>query len=122
MSDEHRVQVDAGAAVVDLSHLIPAGMVTFPGLPGPEITDHLSRIDSRARYAPGTEFHIGRISMVANTGTYLDVPSHRFATGADLAGVSLDHLVNPPGLVARPPAQVTESYRPPPGTYGAAGK
>jgi arylformamidase len=99
--------VAAGATLVDLSHPIHDGMVTFPGLPGPEITDHLSRVDSRARYAPGTEFHIGRISMVANTGTYLDVPSHRFADGADLAGVSLDHLVDLPGLVIRLPESTT---------------
>jgi len=100
-------QSTADASVVELSHPIHHGMVTFPGLPGPEISDHLSRIDSRARYAPGTEFHIGRISMVANTGTYLDVPSHRFADGADLAGVSLAHLVDLPGLVVRLPETTT---------------
>lgn len=71
--------------VVDLSHEIEDGMVTYPGLPGPVISDHLSREASRAVYAGSTEFHIGRIEMVANTGTYLDAPSHRFADGADLA-------------------------------------
>ena len=79
--------MDPARRLVELSHPITAGMVTYPGLPGPEITDHLSREASRANYAPGTEFQIGRISMVANTGTYLDTPFHRFADGADLAGI-----------------------------------
>lgn len=88
-----------GRRVVDLSHPIRHGMVTYPGLPGPEITDHLTREASRGLYAPGTEFSIGRISMVANTGTYLDSPHHRFANGADLAGVALSGLVDLDGLV-----------------------
>ena len=71
----------------------------YPGLPGPDITDHLSREDSRARYAPGTEFHIGHIAMVANTGTYVDVPFHRYADGDDLANVSLERLVDLEGIV-----------------------
>lgn len=58
--------------LIDLSHVIEAGMTTYPGLPGPEITEHLTRDDSRTHYETGTEFHIGRIDMVANTGTYLD--------------------------------------------------
>ena len=84
--------------LVELSHDIYHGMVTYPGLPGPEITDHLSRAASRGTYAEGTEFHIGRISMVANTGTYLDTPSHRYADGDDLAGVPLARLADLPGL------------------------
>jgi kynurenine formamidase len=75
---------------VDLSHTIEHGMVTYPGLPGPELSDHLSREASRSRYSPGTEFQIGRISMVANTGTYLDSPFHRFEGGSDLAGIPLE--------------------------------
>ena len=71
----------------------------YPGLPGPDITDHLSREDSRARYAPGTEFHIGHIATVANTGTYVDVPFHRYADGDDLANVSLERLVDLDGIV-----------------------
>src|SRR3954452_1523153 len=78
--------------LVDLSHAVEDGMVTYPGLPGPVITDHLSRQASRERYAPGTEFQIGRIDMVANTGTYLDAPSHRWADGVDLAGLALESL------------------------------
>ena len=74
---------------VELSHVIRHGMLTYPGLPGPEISDHMTREDSRSHYSPGTEFHIGRISMVANTGTYVDTPFHRFPDGADLAAVPL---------------------------------
>ncbi|WP_257459689.1 cyclase family protein [Archangium lipolyticum] len=87
--------------LVELSHVIRHGMVTYPGLPGPEITEHLTRESSRARYAEGTEFHIGRISMVANTGTYLDTPFHRFAGGADLAAIPLGKVADLPGLVVR---------------------
>ena len=73
--------------IVDLSHPIGHGTVTYPGLPGPEIRDHLTREASRERYAPGYEFQIGRIEMVANTGTYLDTPFHRFPDGHDLTGL-----------------------------------
>jgi arylformamidase len=93
--------------LVELSHLIHPGLVTYPGLPGPEIGDHLSRVESRSHYSEGTEFHIGRISMVANTGTYVDAPSHRFADGADLAAVPLDRLADLPGLVVPVPEGVT---------------
>jgi arylformamidase len=75
--------------VVDLSHSIEHGMTTYPGIPPPEISDHLTREASRARYAPGTEFHIGRVTMVGNTGTYLDTPFHRHADGTDLASTPL---------------------------------
>ena len=85
--------------LVELSHPIRDGMVTYPGLPGPEISDHLTREASRARYAPGTEFHIARISMVANTGTYLDAPSHRFAGGADLAATPLESVADLDGVL-----------------------
>ena len=84
--------------IVDLSHTIEHGMVTYPGLPGPIISDHLSREASRAVYAPGTEFHIGRIEMVANTGTYLDTPSHRYPAGFDLSGLPIERVVNVPGV------------------------
>lgn len=98
---------DPRGQLIELSHAIHDGMVTFPGLPGPEITDHLSRVDSRARYEEGTEFHIGRISMVANTGTYVDTTSHRYADGVDLAGTPLDRLADLPGVVIRIPDDVT---------------
>jgi kynurenine formamidase len=86
---------------VDVSHTVEHGMVTYPGLPGPLICDYLSREASRARYAPGTEFHIGRIDMVANTGTYVDSPFHRYADGRDLAQLPLESLAALPCLVAR---------------------
>jgi kynurenine formamidase len=85
-------------ALLDLSHTIENRMVTYPGLPGPVISDHLSRVDSRANYAPGTEFLIGRIDMVGNTGTYLDTPFHRFDGGSDLAGLTLDDVADLPGV------------------------
>ncbi len=85
-------------ALVDLSHAIEHGMTTYPGLPGPEISDHLTREASRRVYAPGTEFHIGRITMIANTGTYLDTPAHRYPDGFDLAGLALDSVADLPGI------------------------
>ncbi|WP_036436851.1 cyclase family protein [Mycobacterium sp. URHB0044] len=79
--------------VVDLSHPIRAGLVTYPGLPAPVITPHLTRADSREKYAPGTEFAMDVITMIGNTGTYLDSPFHRYADGPDLAGLDLSTLV-----------------------------
>lgn len=98
--------VGAGAAaaaprLVDLSHVIEDGMITYRGLPAPLICDHLSYVDSRAHYAPGTEFQIGRIEMVGNTGTYLDAPYHRYPHGDDLAALSLDSVSSLPGVVVR---------------------
>jgi len=75
--------------LIDLSHEIEDGMVTYPGLPAPVISDHLSREDSRARYGGAAEFHIARIEMVANTGTYIDAPSHRDPDGADIGELPL---------------------------------
>lgn len=85
--------------IIDLSHPIADGTITYPGLPGPVISDHLSREASRERYAAGFEFQIGRIDMVANTGTYLDTPFHRFPDGHDLAGLDLARVVAVPGVV-----------------------
>jgi len=87
--------------LIDVSHTVHDGMVTYKGLPPPVISDHLTREQSRGVYAPGTEFHIGRIDMVANTGTYIDSPFHRYADGADLAGLALDSLANLDGVVIR---------------------
>jgi arylformamidase len=87
--------------LVDLSHTIEHGMNTYPGLPAPEISDHLSREQSRANYTAGTEFQIGKITMVANTGTYLDTPFHRYADGKDLAALDLDRIAEVPGVVVR---------------------
>jgi kynurenine formamidase len=89
--------------LVDLSHTIEHGMTTYPGLPGPIICDYLSREASRTRYAPGVEFQIGKIEMVANTGTYLDSPFHRYAEGKDVAQLSLDSLADLDAVVVRVP-------------------
>lgn len=86
---------------VELSHVISAGMVTYPGLPAPEISPYLTREASREVYAPGTEFAIDRISMVGNTGTYLDSPYHRYAGGTDLADLPLSSLADLPTVVVR---------------------
>lgn len=80
--------------LIDLSHTVEAGMITYKGLPAPVITDHLSREDSRKNYSPGTQFHIGKIEMVANTGTYLDSPFHRYEDGRDLSQLELESLAN----------------------------
>jgi kynurenine formamidase len=92
------------ARLLDLSHAVEHGLVTYPGLPAPVVSDHLGRTASRERYAEGTEFQIGRIDMVANTGTYVDAPSHRFADGHDLAELPLESLADLPGVVVDAPA------------------
>ncbi len=93
--------MDQDFKLIDVSHTVEHGMVTYQGLPPPSITDHLSREDSRKLYAPGTEFHIGRVEMVANTGTYIDSPFHRYEDGADLSDLSLASLANVDGIVVR---------------------
>jgi len=90
--------------MIDVSHEVEHGMVTYKGLPAPLICDYLSREASRARYSPGTEFQIGRIEMVGNTGTYLDSPFHRYPHGRDLSALPLTSLANLECLVARVPA------------------
>lgn len=85
--------------LVDVSHVVEHGMITYKGLPAPLVCDFLSREQSRSHYAPGTEFHIGRIEMVANTGTYLDSPFHRYANGKDLSQLPLERLANLEGVV-----------------------
>ena len=91
--------------LVDVSHEIEDGMITYRGLPGPIIRDHWTREASRSHFAPGTEFHIGRIDMVANTGTYVDSPFHRYADGLDLAALPLESLADLPGVVVRAAGQ-----------------
>ena len=87
--------------LIDLSHTVEHGLETYRGLPAPTICDFLSREASRAVYAPGTEFQIGRIDMVANTGTYVDSPFHRFADGADLSQLALEQLADLDAVVVR---------------------
>ena len=84
--------------LIDLSHTVAHGLITYKGLPAPIICDYLSREASRKLYAPGTEFQIGKIEMVANTGTYLDSPFHRYADGKDLSELELPKLANLPAI------------------------
>jgi len=86
---------------IDISHTIHDGMITYKGFPAPIICDWLSREASRARYAPGTEFHIGKIEMIANTGTYIDSPFHRYADGKDLSQLPLESLADLDCVVVR---------------------
>jgi kynurenine formamidase len=88
-----------GGRIVDLSHPIEAGMVTYEGLPAPVVTEFLSREASRGKYAEGTTFSIGRVEMVANTGTYVDAPFHRFEGGPDVAGLYLETLADLVGIL-----------------------
>ncbi len=92
-----------GRRYIDLSHTIEDGLITYKGLPAPVICDYLSREDSRERYGPGTEFQIGRIDMIANTGTYLDTPFHRYAHGKDLSEIELENLTGLDGTIVRVP-------------------
>ncbi len=87
--------------LIDLSHTVVHGMITYKGLPAPVICDYLSRVDSRSHYAEGTEFNIGKVEMVANTGTYVDSPFHRFEDGLDLSELPLESLVDLEGVVIR---------------------
>ena len=89
--------------LVDLSHVIVEGMTTYKNFPGPHICDFWERQASAEFYDDGSSFQIGRIDMIANTGTYLDAPFHRFAEGSDIAGLELDQLAALPGLVVRQP-------------------
>jgi arylformamidase len=88
---------------IDLSHTIHDGLITFKGLPGPVICDFLSREASRKNYTDSTEFQIGRIEMVSNTGTYIDCPFHRYADGKDLSETALERFVDLPAVIVRVP-------------------
>lgn len=94
---------------IDLSHPIEDGMITYKGLPAPVICDYLSREQSRTRYAEGTEFQIGMITMVANTGTYLDTPFHRYADGADLADIALSSFAELEAVLVRVAGSIADS-------------
>jgi arylformamidase len=87
--------------LIDLSHVIEDGMITYKGLPAPVICDYLSREKSRGLYDGGAEFQIGKIEMITNTGTYVDCPFHRYADGKDLSEVKLEKFANLPALVVR---------------------
>lgn len=89
--------------LVDLSHVIRTGMPIYPGLPEPRVEDHMGFAASRAHYAPGVEFRIGRMEVVGNTGTYLDAPGHRYRDAPDIGGLELGGLAELPGVVIRVP-------------------
>jgi len=91
------------ARLIDLSHAIEEGMITYKGFPGPHLCDYWTRDASAAHYDDGSSFHIGRIDMIANTGTYVDSPFHRYADGADLAALPLESLADLDALVVRKP-------------------
>jgi len=94
---------DRATQIVDLSHVIEDGMTTYPGLPGPHICDFWEREGTAKNYEDGSTFQIGRIDMVANTGTYVDAPFHRYAEGKDLSELPLPSLADLPGIVVRRP-------------------
>jgi len=98
--------------LIDLSHIIENGLVTYKGLPAPVICDYLSRENSRKFYEEGTEFQIGKIEMVANTGTYLDCPFHRFEHGKDLSEITLESFTDIEGMVIHVPFTDTLSVTP----------
>jgi len=87
--------------LLDLSHIIHDGLITYKGLPAPVICDFLSREDSRKFYAEGTEFQIGKIELISNTGTYIDCPFHRYADGEDLSQVHLNRFACLNGITVR---------------------
>lgn len=99
-------------ALIDLSHTVRDGLITYKGLPAPLICDFLSREESRSHYADGTEFHIGKIEMVANTGTYVDAPFHRYADGKDLSELPLASLANLNMVLVRVPQGYGRSLYP----------
>jgi kynurenine formamidase len=99
-SDHRAVPAATTGRLVELSHVIRAGMTTCPGLPAPTIIPYLTRQESRQQYAPGTEFAIDQLTLVGNTGTYLDAPYHRYSDGADLSDISLEKTVGLPAVIA----------------------
>ncbi len=100
-SDHANGPAATGGRLIELSHVIRAGMITYPGLPAPRISPYVTREASREQYAPSTEFAIDQLTLVGNTGTYLDAPYHRFPDGADLSAISLNQTVDLPAVVVR---------------------
>ena len=85
--------------LIELSHTIEDGLITYRGIPAPIICDYLSREDSRQYYSEGVSFCINRIEMAANTGTYIDAPFHRYENGKDLSELELSKVTELPGMV-----------------------
>jgi len=100
-SDHMTRPTATGGRFVELGHVIRGGMITYPGLPGPQINPYMTREASREHYAPGTEFAIEQLSLIGNTGTYLDAPYHRYPNGADLSAIPLARTVDLPAVVVR---------------------
>jgi arylformamidase len=100
-SDHTTSPTAAGGRFVELGHVIRASMTTYPGLPGPQINPYMTREASREHYAPGTEFAIDQLTLIGNTGTYLDAPYHRYPNGADLSTIPLARTVDLPAVVVR---------------------
>ncbi len=99
MNDFEQCLINFHLNYIDLSHIIEDGTITYKGLPAPIICDYLSREASREVYAEGTQFQIGKIEMVANTGTYIDAPFHRYEDGKDLSELPLEKLAHLPGVL-----------------------
>ena len=102
ITEKHKreaVNLLSDSSYIDLSHVVYDGLVTYKGLPAPIICDYLSREASREKYAPGTEFQIGKIEMITNTGTYVDCPFHRYEDGKDLSEVMLENFADLDGIV-----------------------
>ena len=112
ITERHKRAEPPRRLLIDVSHAIEDGMITYKGLPAPIICDYLSREASRRLYAAGTEFQIGKIEMVANTGTYLDSPFHRFADGKDLAALDLATLADLDCVVLRLAARSERTITP----------
>jgi len=112
ITERHKRAEPPRRLLVDVSHTVEDSMITYKGLPAPIICDYLSREASRALYAAGTEFQIGKIEMVGNTGTYLDSPFHRFADGKDLAALDLATLADLDCAVVRAVARSTRVITP----------
>jgi kynurenine formamidase len=87
--------------IIDLAHTITDGMTTYPGLPAPSLGSHMTFEESAGRYASGTEFAIGMVTMATNTGTYLDTPAHRYRGADDLAALPLERCADLDGVVVR---------------------
>lgn len=98
------IDADDGAQTfIDLSHTVEHGLITYKGLPAPIICDYLSREASKSLYADGTQFQIGKIEMVTNTGTYIDSPFHRYADGKDLSQVQIEAMTDLDAIVVHAP-------------------
>lgn len=87
--------------LIELSHTIEEGLITYKGIPAPLICDFLSRKDSESHYADGVSFCINQIDMPANTGTYIDSPFHRYENGKDLSQLDLNCVTELEGVIVR---------------------